>query len=289
MATAPKKKEKPYLSPTQIEMVSNCGEQYRRRYLEGDIIPPGIALIKGSAVHLGAEENFRQKIESREDLPQSQIVDRAVSAFEDKERAEGLFLSAEEEARGKKIVKGEGIDSTARLAGLYAREVAPKYQPKEVEIKQRLVLPSAKYDLLAILDVVREDGNLLELKTGAKKKSQGDWDTSTQLTIQAITQKAHSGKLPEKITVEQMVDSGKSPPKLHTFETTRTAADFKPMAARLNAITKLITAGVFVPASPGWWGCSPKYCGYYRTCEFVNVERKAATIATEKKAEKGSA
>lgn len=283
--TALKPKGKPYLSPTQVDMYLNCGEQWRRRYVEGDVIPPGIALVKGTAVHLGSEHNFEQKIKSKKDLSKKKIVDRAVSGFDDRVREEGLFLTEEDEARGKKIVKGEGIDSTARLAGLYAEEVAPKYQPKEVEIKQRLVLEKSKYDLLAILDLTTVENNILELKTGAKKKSQSDWDKSTQLTIQAVTHRAHSGQMPGKITVEQLVDSGKSPPKLHTFETTRTAADFGPLASRLNAVINGITAGVFIPASPGHWGCGPKYCGYWQTCPYVNSERKAAAAAVENKSD----
>ena len=43
--------EKPYLSPSQMGMYCRCGEQYRRRYIEKEIIPPGFALIKGGSVH----------------------------------------------------------------------------------------------------------------------------------------------------------------------------------------------------------------------------------------------
>ena len=38
------------VSSTRMGMLSRCGEQFRRRYVEHDIVPPGVALIVGSAV-----------------------------------------------------------------------------------------------------------------------------------------------------------------------------------------------------------------------------------------------
>jgi hypothetical protein len=48
-------------------MFQRCGEQYRRRYLENEIIPPGISARIGSGVHKAAEINFRAKIQTGED------------------------------------------------------------------------------------------------------------------------------------------------------------------------------------------------------------------------------
>jgi hypothetical protein len=69
--------EKPHLSQTQLTMYEKCGESYRRRYCdcEGEKIPPGIALVKGTGVHGGSKANFKQKIETKEDLSRKKIID----------------------------------------------------------------------------------------------------------------------------------------------------------------------------------------------------------------------
>ena len=62
------KKKRP-ISPSQIDMFSRCGEQYRRRYIEKDRLPPGVAMIRGRGVHEGVAENMRQKRHTYCDLP----------------------------------------------------------------------------------------------------------------------------------------------------------------------------------------------------------------------------
>ncbi len=53
-----------HFSVSQLSMFQRCGEQYRRRYMEGDIFPPGLALVTGRATHKSAEVNLKQKVAS---------------------------------------------------------------------------------------------------------------------------------------------------------------------------------------------------------------------------------
>lgn len=243
--------------------------------MEGQRIPPGIALLKGTAVHVGAEHNYRQKIESKEDLPTTEIIDRAVAALDDRMNAEGLLLSPEEESRGKSIVVGEAKDSTANMAEVLAEEVAPTVQPILVEEKQRILLPDATHDLLGIMDVVDNDEHIRDIKTTGKTKSQADWDSSVQFSFYAILYRAKFGKEAKGIVVDQIVDFKKGPEYRPAF-TTRVRADYDALLHRINATLKGIAAGIFTPATPGAWWCSPRFCGFYQTCRYVNAERQAA-------------
>jgi hypothetical protein len=36
---------------------------------------------------------------------------------------------------------------------------------------------------------------------------------------------------------------------------------------RLETAMIGIEKGNFLPASHGWWGCNPKWCGYWSTCK----------------------
>lgn len=272
--------EKPYLSPTQIDSYTRCGEAYRRRYVEKERIPPGIALLKGSSVHKGAEINNLQKLTTHHDLKAQEIVDVAAADFDQRANKEAVTLTEEDESRGKSIVLGEALDSTVRMAGAYAEKVAPKYQPQLVESRQKIEVPEAAHDLLAILDLVDDKDAVVELKTAGKTGKQDDWDSSVQLTIQALTMVAAKGKMPSALKVEQIVDL-KSGPKVVSWETHRSKPDFDALIQRYSAVSKAITTGVFTPATPGAWWCSSKFCGYWRTCPYVNSERKEAAAKAE--------
>ena len=61
--------QKPYISDSQLRMLTRCGIQYENRYVMGEIIPPGIAAVRGIGVHRAAAANGQQKIESGSDHP----------------------------------------------------------------------------------------------------------------------------------------------------------------------------------------------------------------------------
>lgn len=278
--TEPVVPKKPHTSASQINTFTNCGEQYRRRYLEKEIIPPGVAAVRGSSVHKGAEHNFVQKIKTFKDLPKAEIVDRAVAEFEARVKADGVFMSDEEEAKGRAVVIGAEKDRTVRLTGVFASDVAPVYQPEAVELKQTIVLPKAPRDILGILDFVGTkvaeptQKGIVDFKSVAKSKGQKTWDADPALSIYDLTFRAKEGRAPDFIAVEELVDT--KVPKRVSITTSRSRRDFEALVARVNTVVSAVDAGVFVPANVGWWGCSPKWCGYWKTCAYVNAERKAA-------------
>jgi hypothetical protein len=60
-----------------IGMFLRGSHQFERRYLRGDIIPPGIAARRGSATYKAAQINHEQKLLSQEDLPVGDLQDIA--------------------------------------------------------------------------------------------------------------------------------------------------------------------------------------------------------------------
>jgi hypothetical protein len=250
---------KPHLSPSQLDMMSRCGEAYRRRYIEGERIPPGIAMLSGTGVHAGAEVNFRQKIDTRVDLPADDIVDAAVDGF-DKGIAGGYEVGPEDES------PDAARDQVADLARLYADEIAPEYQPRFVEQSVRIELPGS-HDMLGILDMADDAGRVVDLKTTGKSKSQAEADASPQLTFYAAAHKVLTGELASEVRLEVLVKS--KTPKRVLLASTRGPADFAALANRINVASSAIAAGVFLPADPNSWMCSPKWCGFHATCPYV--------------------
>jgi len=262
---------KPHTSSSQIGMYSRCGEQYRRCYIEGERIPPGISLLVGSGVHTGAETNFTQKIESHEDLPGDDIVDAAVAGFKARVAGDGYQLSDDEAGQGAKKVLGAAVDQTAALAACHAEEQAPDYQPVAVEHKALIVLPKASRDILGYMDLVDDKKRVIDLKTAAKKLPKGDADKSFQLTVYAAAYHVEHGEPPAEVRLD-VVTKTKTPAR-QVLSSTRDRKDYETLIKRVNATIHAIDAGVFVPASPGDWCCSPRWCGYWATCPYVNSER----------------
>ncbi len=263
--------EKPHISPSQLNMFWRCPEQWRRRYCEKEIIPPGIALLVGSGYHVGAETNASQKIESHEDLPEADIVDASVAGFENRSAGDGYLLSEEERSIGSKKVLGSAKDTTARLAAAHAKLQAPDYQPVAVEHSSRIVFPNATHDLLAITDMRDDKDRVVDWKTAAKKPSKDAADKSIQLTVYAAAFQLETGRPPAELrldTVTKTKTIGR-----HVHATHRTAEDFKVLIARVNATLAAMASGAFPPASPDNWFCSSKFCGFHSSCKFAMPER----------------
>jgi len=265
--TAPEEKKKPHVSPSQVGRYCQCGESYRRRYILGEKLPPGVAMVRGTAIHKGAEFNFKQKLKTREDLPEAQIVDKAVSTFEEKIKHEGLMLSEDELARGEKVIVAEGKDEVAGLAKVLHSGVFPRYQPKLIEEEQRIELPAASHDLMGIIDLIDDKETIVDFKTSGKTKSQEDVDGDGQFTFYGLLYKAKFKKECAGISIENLVTT--KTPKVVTLKTTRDNGDYQALINRVNMMLNGIKAEIFTPAPPGAWWCGPKWCGYYSTCPYV--------------------
>lgn len=260
--------EKPHISPTQLGMYNRCGQQYNFRYIQGLKVPPGMALLKGSAVHSGAEFNFSQKIESGEDAPLNDMRDAAITAF-NLRKADGYELSAEETSIGHDKVLGATTDSTIKLIDIFATFIAPRIQPVLVEEKMRVVLPNSEFDLLSIVDVVTSDGWIIDLKTGKRKKPVTEVDRSDQLSWLAMAYQRLYEKRAKGVALEVMVDTGKTCSH-QRLESTRDEADYQVLLNKINTMAKAVKAGIFSPAEPGAWCCDPRYCGYAADCPYYS-------------------
>lgn len=261
---------KPYLSPSQLQMYCRCGEQYRRRYICKEIIPPGIAMHVGSGLHAGAEVNFNQKIESHTDLSPQEIIDAAVAGFDARIARDGYQLSEEEASIGAGKVLGQARDTLVGITEIHAKQQAPDYQPVAVEIGTRIELPDASHDLYGIADLWDDHARVVDLKTASRKKPQSEASKSLQLTFYAAAYAAINGELPSECRLD-VVTTTKRPDR-QVLATKRTLADIHVLVARVNAMLDGLAKGSFPPALPDAWHCSIRWCGYALTCPYYNAE-----------------
>ena len=68
----------------------------------------------------------------------------------------------------------------------------------------------------------------------------------------------------------------KTVPEVQTLELTRNNDDYVALIAQIAATAKGIQAEVFTPAYGlvGAWYCSPRFCGFWKTCNYVPKYRR---------------
>lgn len=266
--------ERPHISPSQLETYFTCGERWRRRYLDGDIVAPGVAVHRGVFPHAAADANWKYKIVSGTDLPESRLLELGSEAFDASVRDQGYQLTRDEASIGARTVLGRAKDMGMRLTALFRRRLAPMIQPLLSEHTIRVPLPNSTHDIIGRLDLVEVDDTIRDLKTSEKAKSVVDLE-SDAMNFYAAAYEYETGRMPKRVVIDNLI-ARKSGTDLVSLVGRKDLGDKAVLVNRINAMLKGVRAGVFLPATPGHWKCSPKWCGYWSTCPFVNAERRDA-------------
>jgi hypothetical protein len=253
-----------YISQSSFGMFLRCPQQFERRYVNGEIIPPGIAARRGSATHKAAQINHEQKLTSKKDLPTDALQDAARDHYVKLVKEEGVFIPKDRVSEKNALLAG-GLDAATRLTKLYHEALAPSIQPALVE--QKLSIDAGlSLPIAGIVDVLTDTNWLPDLKTADKSKGASEAENSLQLTFYAGIVANHTGKWPEKISLEILVNNKE--PKLQSLPTTRGPDDWANLMLRLQLFCAQLEIGIFPPCDPGAWICSPQWCGYFWTCKY---------------------
>lgn len=254
-----------FLTKSSLGMFARCPTQFERRYINQEIIPPGIAARQGSAVHKGAEVNHIQKITTRTDMIVSDIQDATRDHYVKIIKEEGVFIPPDKLSEKNKLL-AEGLDNSVKLATLYVEELAPLIQPIMVEERLYWDHPETGIALSGQLDVLTEENWLPDIKTSGKSKNQREADISLDLTMYAGLVANHTGQWPDIVSLEVLVNT--KTPKLQSLESTRGPNDFFVLIQRIKVVWKQIQTGLFPPCAPDFWMCNPEYCGYFGSCRY---------------------
>jgi uncharacterized Fe-S cluster protein YjdI len=262
---------------SQLNSFDNCGIAFERRELYKEVIPPGIAMLRGSGFHAGAEHNHKQKRRTGKDLPSKELVDVAIATFDSIRSNEGYRLTLEEMSIGAKPMIARTKHAIKGLTELYSERVARWIHPDLVEARITVKIAEG-VTLSGTLDLSTIEGRVKDFKTTSRAKSQADADGSIQLTTYGLLYHGLKGKHATGFDIEQLIDH--KIPKYIPIRTARTIGDYRALVNRINFYLRALKAGIFAPAAVGAWNCCAKWCGYWSTCPFVNSERAAAASAT---------
>jgi hypothetical protein len=256
----------PFVSQSMIGQFYRCSEQWRRRWIEKEIIPPGVAARRGTAVHKAAAVNHLQKINSKIDLPLGDLQDATRDEYVRVVKEEGIFIPKDQVSASSKLI-GDGLDSAVSLTAVYHRDLAPQIQPIMVEERQ-VIDVGLSVELQGTLDTVTENQWLVDIKTAAKSKNINEAHNSLQLTFYAGLYYSKYGSWPERLSLEILVATKE--PKHQSLETTRDSDDWQDLLIRIKLMLAQIETGLFPPCEPGSWICSPVWCGYFQSCKYAN-------------------
>ncbi len=248
-AAVAKPQAAPVLSPSQVRTFLDCQARWWFKY--GLMLPEtkSSSLALGVAVHRALELNFREKLETHEDLDTVGVV----MLFRDAwlEQVGGTQLTKDESQHDIRRI-GE------RLVAKYMDEVAPKIEPAAVEMDVHGeisgVAVRGRVDLLDI------DGRLIDIKTASRRPSWVSPDYAFQLaTYRQITPGA-SGE----VRIDSLVKT--ATPQIVQQSYTVGEQDLRATKVLFPMVREAMGSGMYCPNRQSLL-CSHKHCAFAAQCE----------------------
>lgn len=242
------------LSWSQINMSRRCGLQWYYRYGLGEKTPPGVALIVGSGTHEAIDADLASKLKTGALLSGEEVADAARDATS--KRWDEDEPVADEDA----LDRGQAIDQAVLLASAYHDDTAPGVTP--VHVERPFVLTAGDLEISGRIDVQTPTA-VRDTKTAGKAPGKSDIRTP-QLALYSAAVKALDGVAPEFGGLDVIIKT--KVPRVVSVEVPITDADRAAALSLAETAATTIKAGIFAPADPTSWVCSPKFCGYWERC-----------------------
>lgn len=257
------------LSPSGISRYRSCPKQFEYAYILGIRQPPGIAAVKGKAIHKGVEMVHKHTIETGSLMGREEAT-AYVSDKWDKEIVEIPPEKREEDEVPVGVVKGRALNNF----DVYYSAAVPLIRPVAVEkpfarkigcVPVRGIIDlidkgPGEYTLDDDPDQPPPDVEVVsDLKTTKKRWSDQQVAFHVALTIYAIVEQA------DNIRVDLLLDQ-KRGCQYTPLRATRSFHEKKIVTEDVEVIAHAIKQGIFPRCDPTSWVCTPKWCGYYDTC-----------------------
>ena len=248
-ALAAKTDPAPVLSPSQVRCFFDCPARWWFKY--GLQLPErkNSSLALGLAVHQALEVNFREKLETREDLETTSVVCVFREAWMEQVPQTEF---APDESQGDLRRLGE------RLVAKYMDEVAPKVEPAAVELDVQGEISGVR--VRGRVDVLDVEGRLIDFKTASRRPSSVSPDYAFQLaTYRQITPGASGEVRIDSLVKTQAVQIVQ---QAYTVE----EPDIRATQVLYPMAQKAMGTGMYCPNRQSMM-CSQKHCSFWKHCE----------------------
>jgi len=237
------------LSPSQVRTFLDCQARWWFKY--GLLLPEtkSSSLALGLAVHRALELNFREKLESHEDLETAGVV--------------ALFRDAWMEQAGQtQFTKDESQHDIRRvgerLVAKYMDEVAPTVEPAAVEMDVHGAISGVP--VRGRVDLLDIDGRVIDIKTASRRPSWVSPDYAFQLATYCQLTPGASGEVRidslVKTTTPQIVQQGYAVGE----------SDIRATQVMFPLVKEAMHSGTYCPNRQSML-CSHKHCAFATQCE----------------------
>ena len=254
------------LSPWAINMALRCGEQFRRRIILNQIIPPSAAAGRGRGFHAAVDMDFKQKTVTKTDLPVDVLTDAARDEFVYAFRR-GIHLT-KDDAWQKRTILNDHLNQTILLTKRFHSDIAPEVQPVASELRLTADI-GLDLPLKGFIDFVQAGHQIDDFKTAGRAWTQARADSELQPPIYSYLYGREFGAYPRRLGYRVLVHTPSGKIKKQNISARVTRGSIQGALNKAHAVYRMYKAGLFPPADPGAWQCSEKWCGYYLTCAYI--------------------
>lgn len=258
------------ISPSGYNTYKRCPRQYEYSYVRGIVQPPGFTMVRGTAIHKGAEVTHKHTIQTGKPLE----LEAAKQAVSDTWEEEKQTIESWEDGDGNKVDPGHIKDSAITGFTVYYRDAVPLIKPVAAEEPFAVKIGTVPVrGVIDLIDSVRGDYSIgddpdkpppdievvSDLKTTSKLWAEQKIQYEPQLTFYAIVKDTRNTR------IDFLLDQKKGA-KYVAVRTERTNHEKRLLVEDLEEAVANIKAGVFPRCDPTSWACTPKFCGYYHRC-----------------------
>jgi hypothetical protein len=243
----------PEYHQSAINMFLKCPRQYMFRYLMNMRVQPKAALTVGIAFDAAAGHNFKQKIETKEDLKTADVLDAYSTEFD--KHAPQTDWSDDDPSKQK--------DMGAKMVAVFHEKGAPKIKPVTVQESFRLET-DAGYALGGTFDVVEEGHVVRDQKTSKGEYAADAVEVEIQPAVYSFAYEAKHGVKPD--FAFDVVTKHKEP-RYQEVKGRVSEAQTQQLFEAISLMHNSIQQGAFQYAAPGAWWCSKDWCGYWSQCK----------------------
>jgi len=261
-------------SVSQMNVYTSCAKKYKYQYIDKvNIMTDDPNKSLGLALHKAQEFNYRQKIESKKDLPFEKVnqfmMEFLMDEFKNNKDNENYF-----KVKYGKLETGEEIMAKAKsmLNLLYYKQMV-KTQPLYVELPITLEIKGVEF--LMYIDLVDENYIIRDLKTSASSYSENVLDFNTQLIFYALGFRKKFNMKEKGIGLDILVKTKE--PKLQVFRGEVSDNQINEALDNLDQIERAIEAKIFPPVN------NQMTCSW---CDFKDICHEDGGLPDAKELEK---
>lgn len=243
-----------HISISEIKCYLQCPQQHYFRYVER-IRKPSSPNITMGIIYDNVTQLFYRAILAGQELPDEEFVKAAILTEVNRLKDSTDWQDETPEKAIEKIVAA---------TKLY-REAVQEIRPKTYQDRFEVAFDNRDWTFLGFMDLVTEDGEVIDNKLLTRTPNQADVDSDLQLTAYAFGYWHKYGELPKALRLDCVILN--KTPKFVRLETKRTEADINKFLRQLGAWGDMINNGIVYPNPNGW--CGEKTCAYWNECHEI--------------------